>query len=83
MNLPVNPANNDIQPQPEALAELTIALEKIIQELAIAPPETISVFFDGTEVYRQQTEDGSVFWWETNDNSTQSSINQIALFSSH
>lgn len=83
MNLPMNHSNNVVSSQPKAIADLSLALEKIIQETTTMQPQTISIFFDGTEVYRQYTADGSLFWWETEENSAQSNIDQIALFTSH
>ncbi|MBD2057993.1 hypothetical protein H6F88_18545 [Oculatella sp. FACHB-28] len=49
--------------QTEAILELTKALESVIQQGAITPPNNISIFFNGTEVYRYQSSDGSIFWW--------------------
>lgn len=63
MNLPINHSNNVVSSQLKAITELSLALEKIIQETTTMQPQTISIFFDGTEVYRQYTADGSVFWW--------------------
>lgn len=82
MNIPTDRINDVFSPQPRAIAELTLALEKTIQELAISAPQTISIFFDGAEVYRQQTQDDRVFWWNTDDNSTPFTADQITLFTS-
>lgn len=49
--------------QTEAILELTKALETAIQQLKIAPPADISIFFNGTEVYRYQSSENSIFWW--------------------
>lgn len=83
MNIPTNPITNDTKSQSQGVAELTEVLEKVIQELAIPVPRTISVFFDGTEVYRQQTEDGSVFWWGAEINAASSTVSSISLVPSH
>ncbi len=69
--------------QPKVVSELTETLENIIREMAISSPQTISIFFDGTEVYRQQTEDGTVVWWGMDDTATQSTVDQVPLISSH
>ncbi|MBD2060600.1 hypothetical protein H6F88_32160 [Oculatella sp. FACHB-28] len=76
----INTANK----QHKSIQELTNALERVIQELAIASPQTISLFFDGTEVYRHQTQDDNVFWWGTNSHTTPSGLNSSnSLLPSH
>jgi hypothetical protein len=59
----MNPSNWNSKSRSQAVSELTEALERILRELEMEAPQTISVFFDGTEVYRQQAAEGSVFWW--------------------
>ncbi|MDX2241444.1 MAG: hypothetical protein NW224_12235 [Leptolyngbyaceae cyanobacterium bins.302] len=49
--------------QTEAILQLTKALEIVIQQLVIEAPTDISIFFNGTEVYRYQSSDGNIFWW--------------------
>ena len=83
MSTPTDPINHGISPHPQSVAELTLALEKVIEEFAIASPQTISIFFDGTEVYRQQTQDRSVFWWGESDHSAPHPRHQIHLVSPH
>jgi hypothetical protein len=56
-------SNWNTKPRSQAVSELTEALERVLRELEVEAPQTISVFFDGTEVYRQQAAEDSVFWW--------------------
>jgi hypothetical protein len=61
--------NNPTDSSTASITELTKALEDVIQKLAISVPQKVSIFFDGTEVYRHQPEDGRVFWWGADDTS--------------
>lgn len=83
MDTPIDPVNHDLHPQAQALIELSLALQEIIQAFAVAHPGTISVFFDGTEVYRQYLADGSVCWWGSDNQLAHASQNSISLVSSH
>ena len=75
--------NRDRVFRSQAVSELTEALERILRELEIESPQTISVFFDGTEVYRQQAADGSMFWWGTDYNAAKSTAHPVSFVSSH
>lgn len=50
---------------PDSIESLTITLQEIIQELGIDTPQTISISFDGTEVYQYHTHEAKVYWWGT------------------
>ncbi|MDX2097463.1 MAG: hypothetical protein SFW36_06765 [Leptolyngbyaceae cyanobacterium bins.59] len=49
--------------QPNSVRHLTEALKELLQELPIKAPKDISIFFEGSEVYRYHSQDGSTFWW--------------------
>lgn len=55
--------------QLETIAHLTEALERMIQNLTFPVPRSISIFFDGTEVYLYRSSDGRVLWWGAPDGS--------------
>lgn len=50
----------------EAIANLTQALEEVIQRCVPEAPENISIFFSGTEVYRYQATQKTAQWWGQN-----------------
>ena len=50
---------------PDSIESLTRTLQEIIQELEIDTPQTISISFDGTEVYQYHTHEAKVYWWGT------------------
>lgn len=83
MDTPIDSVNHGLHPQAQALIELSLALQEIIQAFAITHPGAISVFFDGTEVYRQYLADGSVYWWGSDNQRAPSSQNSISLVSSN
>ncbi|MDX2232279.1 MAG: hypothetical protein NW220_21770 [Leptolyngbyaceae cyanobacterium bins.349] len=49
----------------DSIESLTRTLQEIIQELEIDTPQTISISFDGTEVYQYHTHEAKVYWWGT------------------
>lgn len=51
-----------INSQPDSITELTRAVQRVLQEFSVQPLE-LSIFLDGTEIYRYQTTDDHVFWW--------------------
>lgn len=50
---------------PDSIESLTRTLQEIIQELGIDSPQTISVSFDGAEVYQYHIDKAKVYWWGT------------------
>ncbi len=74
-------SNNLFRPTTSVL-ELTQVLESVIQDQAIPDPQTISIFFDVTEVYRHQMADGTVFWWGAGQDSTSAETAPLPCVSS-
>ncbi|MBD2090386.1 hypothetical protein H6F67_11025 [Microcoleus sp. FACHB-1515] len=68
MSTPMSESVQSSGQQTQAILELTKALEAVIEQLAIAPPSEISIFFAGTEVYRYRSTDGSTIWWDESQN---------------